>query len=282
MPGFGLLLLAVVFMAIAGCSGDDSNTPAGVNLTEGSLTDPQFLLVQGQIDSYLDSTQNVFSVGLENINQLPTDTEEVHNIHGPMGPNDTAQYTYANGWHVTYIAKYAINFNVHFRDSVQFRKNSVTIESPDSLDYLHYIRDWSLTSNLTSQTHTNLSRNINIIYSNLDSDTATINGTNNSDIEWNFISNDSTVSAVFDMNVTISNVKVVRSNLYGWVSGCACDGSLSMDINETYAATIGQDETNINRNWTVTIDIDSGVATITIVSENETWGYTHTICTLPS
>jgi len=248
MPGFGLLLLAVAFLVIAGCSSDDSNTPAGVNLTEGSMTDPQFL----------------------------------HNIHGPMGPNDTAQYAYANGWHVTYIAKYATNFNVHFRDSVQFRKNSVTIESPDSLDYLHYIRNWSLTSNLTTQTHTNLSRQTNIIYSNLDSDTADINGTSNSDVEWNFISDDSTVSAVFDMDVTVSNVRVVRSNLYGWVSGCACDGSLSMVINEIYAATIGQNETEISRNWTVTIDIDGGVAEVTIISGNETWNYSYTICTLPS
>ena len=278
IPGFGLLLLAAVVFVVAGCSDDDA--PSTSNLSPGSVSDPQFLLIQGQINEYLDSTQSVFSVGLKNISQLPTDTEEVVIIHNAMGPNDTAQYTYANGWHVTYIAKYTQYYDVHFRDSVQFMNDDVVVETPDPLDYLHFIRYWELTSNLTSQTHTNLAQYINLTYDNLDTDTASINGTSNSDVEWNFISGDTTVTAVFNMNVTVENIKVARSNLYGWVSGCPCSGTISMTIIEEYSATMGADQVDISRNWSITIDIENGVASVDIVSETETWSYTYIICSL--
>ncbi len=278
LPGFGLLLLAAFVFVIAGCS--DDKTPATSNLTPGSETDPQFLLIQDQINEYLDSTQNVFSIGLENISKLPTDTDEVVIINGPLGPNDTALYSYANGWHVMYIAKYALNFDVRFRDSVQFKNDGVAVETPNPLDYLHFIRYWVFTSNLTSQTHTDMSRYINLIYDNLDTDTASINGTNNSDIAWTYINGDTTITATLDMNVTVDNINVVRSNLYGWVSGCPCSGTLDMTIGEEYEATDGTNQVNLSKDWTVTIEVEDGVATIDIVSGTETWHYTYTICLL--
>jgi len=274
LPGIGLLLLVAFVFVWVGCSDDES--PSGP--TQGSETDTQFLLIQDQINEYLDSTQAVLTLGLENIVQLPTDTEEVVNIHGPMGPNDTALYSYANGWHVVYIAKYATNFNFSFRDSIQFKNGDVIVETPDPLDYLHFIQHWNLASNLTDQTHTDLTRYINLVYDNLDTDTATIDGTNNADVEWNYINGDTTITATFDMNATATDVNVVRSNLYGWVSGCPCSGEIDMTINEAYSADDGTNQASFNRTWTVTIELDDGVATVDILSNNVTWHYTYTMC----
>jgi hypothetical protein len=219
-------------------------------------------------------------LGLENITKLPTDTDEVVNINGPLGPNDTAVYSYANGWHVIYVAKYLTNFNFNFRDSIQFKNNNVTVEVPDPLDYLHFVHYWNLASNLTNQTHTDMSRYINLVYDNLDTDTATIEGTNNADVQWTYINGDTAITATFEMNATAANVNVVKSNVLGWVSGCPCTGTLDMTVSEAYSATDGTNQANLTRDWTVSIELDDGIATVDIVSDNVNWHYTYTMCSL--
>jgi hypothetical protein len=279
LPGFGLALLAAIVLMTAGCSSDKTTTPA--KGTEGSPTDPQFLLVQGQINNYLDSTKEVFSVGLENIYQLPTDTDQVQVIHGPLGPDDTALYAYSDGWHVTYVSRQNAYFNDFFRDSVQFQINSVPAEEPDGLDYLHFIRQWGYTSNLTDQTHTDATGYINIEFAGLDEQTSTINGLNNILAEWKYISEDSIVTAIFDMDVTVTDVEIIKSDLYGWVSGCPHYGQLSMTVAQSYLVDYGSSDDFYVKDWEVLVEIEGGTADVRVSSDGLVWNYSHLICTVP-
>lgn len=277
IAGLGLLLLAAVLFAFAGCSSDKTTTSSTGRI--GSPSDPEFLLVKQQVDSYLDSTQEVFSVGLDNVYQLPTDTEEVRNMYSPMGPDDTALYSYTDGWHVTYVSRSNAYFSDFFRDSVQFQINSVPVEEPTDLDYLHFIRHWSYTSNQTDVTHVDMSGDINLEFENLDTEIATISGSNNARVEWSFISPDSTIEAIFELNVVVTDVTVNQIPLYGWVSGCPCSGGLTIDLDNSYVVDYGDNTDFWVRRWNVDIEFDNGVAGVRISSENEVWTYTRPLCT---
>ncbi len=279
-PGLGLILLAAVFLLWTGCSDDTTTVTADDGLTEGSPTDPEFVQVQGQINNYLDSTMEIFTVGLENLSHLPTDTDQVDIIHGPMGVNDTAWYYYVSGWHITYVSHYYQNFDFRFIDSIQFQRNSIALATPDSLDYMRFIRYWDLSSNFTQYTHTNANGHVDVVISNLDQDTATIGGINDIMFLWNYINGDTTINAVFDIDATASNVRVRKSLDYGWISGCPCSGSLTMAIAQSNTIHVNSTTAVFVRNWDVAVSYSSGQATVTVVSDNETWSYTYTVCSM--
>lgn len=278
-PGIGLLIVAVTLLMAAGCS-DDSTTLTGGPVA-GSENDPEYLVVKQQLNGYLDSTSEIFSTGLNNIYQLPTSPDEIREQLSPMGPNDTAQYTYNGGWHVTYISQYFTYFSRYFRDSVQFQVDSTPVEESHDLDYMHYIRNWGYTSNLTDTTHTNMYGYINIEFDDLDQDICSVNGANNVLVEWTCISNDSTIEAIFDMEVTVDDVTMNCSSNYGQVSGCPLGGRLTMTIDESYSVNDGSSTDFSVRSWTVSVNFDDGVAGISVSSEGEVWSYTRQICTPP-
>lgn len=276
-PGVGLILLAAILLFWAGCS--SNKTIVNNEPTDGSLTDPEFLLVKQQINNYLDSTMELLTGGFENIAHLPTDTDQVDIIHGPMGVNDTVTYQYIGGWHITYVSHYYQNFDFRFRDSVQFQKNSIAVPSADSADYMRYIHHWYISSNFINVTHTNSSGDVDIVYTNLDTDTATINGTNDMMIVWNFISNDSTLTATFDIDVTVDNIRTKKA-MDGWISGCPCSGDINMTIAQSSILVVNDATTIRVRNWAIDISFNNGTATATITSDNEKWTYTYAVCSI--
>jgi len=277
IPGIGLMFLAVMVFLMAGCSDDDNPLPSAGQVN-GSFDDPEFLLVQDQVEDFLTSTEQMFILGLDNVYQLPTDTEYVRNMYGPMGPDDIVQYDYAGGWHVTYIAHFNPFADDFFRDSVQFQVNSQPVEDPDGLDWMQYIRYWGYTSNVTTQTHTNQSGYVNFQFENLDENYATVNGFNNTLVEWNYVSEDSTVEAVFDMDMTVADVVIGQVPSYGWISGCPLEGNMTFGIEQAYNVSIGETNDFRVRSWDVWVTFDMGVADISISSENEIWNFQCDVC----
>ncbi len=272
------LFALLVFLFVAGCSGDDDKGSTPNQPNAGDLEDPDFALVQQHVNSYIDSTLEIFALGLENIYQLPTDTDQVANQKGPIGPNDTVAYAYSDGWHITYVARHNDNFDDFFRDSVKFMSDSTVIEDPQGLDYMNYIRYWAFNSNLTSQTHTNLSGNLNIVFSDLDQNECSIDGFKNAIFVWNYVSADSTVEATFDMEVDIDNVVLRQTPGYGWINGCPVSGTYTMTIDESYELTTGLDSDFNVQQWQVSVSITDGVATIEVTKDNTLWSYTYDFC----
>jgi hypothetical protein len=287
IPGLGLLLLAALFFAIGGCSDEKSTTP----ITEdpptdttvvGSLDDPEFAVVQDQINDYLTSSEQFFAIGLENIYAFPTDTETIINNHGAFGPFDTVAYDYKGGWHLIYIARYNTALNDFLMDSIQFKLGENVIEDPEGLDYLQFIRHWGVTDNRTDQTHTNKSGYINFQFENLDTEECTVNGTNDAIYEWNYVSTDSNVTAFFDMEVSVEDIVLKKTNSYGWNSGCPVSGELRMTIDESYSVRIGSNTNFWVSGWVVVIEFNDGVADVEVARGNVHWTYSCDICNPPS
>ncbi|MFH2037201.1 MAG: hypothetical protein ABIJ45_12425 [Candidatus Zixiibacteriota bacterium] len=278
IPRFGLFIVAALVLFIGGCS-DDSST-SSQTYDEGSLSDPYFVNLQMQIEDYLTDARIDFNRGLDNIYQLPTDTAEARAQHNAAGPNDTVTAAYMNGWHVTYIARYNLAYNDRFRDSVQFREGGVVVEEPTAaLDYQHYVREWGFTDNNVSQPHTDKTGEFNFEFENLDSTIATLNGTHNAFFEWNWVSNDSTVRAEFDIKSTVSDITFGRAYGSQWSSGCPYTGTMEMTIKESYRVVEGTDPGLYSvDDWTVTAQFNDGVASITVIQNNYRWQYELTVC----
>ncbi len=278
--GLGLLLLAAMLLVFGGC-GDD-NPPAPIttnNPVEGDLNDPVFQTVQQQINEYLQDAHELYGLGFDNIYQLPTDTETVRNMMGPFGPDDTVAAAYVDGWHVMYISRHTLSFDEFFRDSVQFRINSEAVEEPQGLDYMRFIRYWGYTDKDVDETHTNKYGHLDLEYTNLNTGACNINGFNNAIFEWNYISADSTVEAIFDMVVTTNDLSILEVPYNGWISACPVSGELTFEIDQAYSVTINYDTEFWVTSWEATVTFENGTASVEVIRNNVCWNYTHSLCT---
>ena len=130
-PGLGLTALAASILLAGGCSNDSSVT---TSIQPGSATDPGFLLVQDQINNYLDSVDVTYSTAFSKLNpehvdphapeQRPYEPESpidgaISKIH--VG-NEVPVYNegYSDGWHWTEYAHYYDTYSFLYYDSVKF------------------------------------------------------------------------------------------------------------------------------------------------------------------
>lgn len=275
VPGLTLVMIIAIFGYFAGCSKD--NVPTN-QITEGSLTDPDFVPVQNQVDSYLDSTVQIFSAALDNSDRAPIDTQYVRGNYSPLGPNDTVTCVYANGWYIIYVAKDNAFMTFHTTDSVQFQKDSVIVESPLGMDYMHFVRRWEFISKLTSVTHTNIDGYVNLAFTGLDGEFATVNGDKNYNVEWNYVGQDSSIVALYNMDITVDNVTIYHSPGAGWPTACPSGGTIQADIAQSYTVTKNSIPTTLTRNWVVTVTISEGVATVKVEGINKVWNYMRNFC----
>lgn len=277
--GVCLLTVVALLCLAGGCS--DEKTPASPSNT-GLLTDPEFIQVQDQVNVFLDSAQNYFAEGFENIYKAPVDTENVINNYGPMGPTDTATFGYYDGWYIVYISRNNAYTASVLVDSVQYRDNGEVIEDPSGLDYLHFIRKWDFVFKNTNVSHVNMSAYLNLEYSGLDQNVAAINGTKDVFVKWVYVADDSTVEAQYDMDVAVNDINLSRVPNYPWSSGCPISGNIEIDINQSYLLSTDEGKTLRVRNWVVSVTFDNGEASISVSSEGKTWNYARTICLPPS
>lgn len=279
LPGLGFLLLTAILLWAAGCS--DEKAPISSTATEGSLTDPEFVMVQTQVDNYLDSSKGYFSTGLNNTVHCPRDTGQVHIDNGPVNPDDTLTYAYLNGWHIIYLYRTNPAFTNYFVDSVQYRNNNDTLQEPSGLDYLHFIRHHTFAINSPVGSYINMTSNINLEFAGLDGDIATVNGTKNFLIHAVVMGVDTSVDATYGMEVAVSDITINKSPVSGWSSGCPASGSAEVAINQSYTITAGDVPTLHMNSWKAYVEFDNGTATVSVVKGSTVWHYTREICTPP-
>ena len=112
---FGFAAVIGFSLLVIGCSGDSNSS----NLTPGSLTDPNFVAVQNEVNNLVDSTVSYISEGLNNLLVLPGDTDVIIVSYGPTpGDSVSADYVYENGWHIVSWAGTFSGKELSFKDSI--------------------------------------------------------------------------------------------------------------------------------------------------------------------
>ena len=119
----GFVLLATLSLLVVGCGSDDAPTTISV-----SLTNPEFVAVQDQVESLVDSTLSFILTGMNSIGSISSGGNVDPVLYGP-GFDDTNQVTvsYVNGWHIVNANSGTSDFLFTLTDSVQFYSNNVVI-----------------------------------------------------------------------------------------------------------------------------------------------------------
>jgi hypothetical protein len=281
LTGLAILTLGL----LAGCS-SDSKTAAPV--VYGANDDPLFVPVKAQIDNTITSTFGNITTGFNNLTSRPGDTTSVANqltppehAPGPNGGPDSLVVTYVGGWYFISAIKSFTDYTARMRDSIEYKSNDLPVQGPNpTVDFVHYITNWAFNSTQQSQTHLDYAGRSDFQIANLDQLTAVVNGSSSRIAEVVYIAPDTTINHTYNFSLTASNLSIVRSN-QGWASNCPSTGTISMALGHVYSWQRGSDFGTGSNNWTVTITMNNGTATVTAAHGSTTWRYTIQICTLP-
>ncbi len=273
----GLTVLVGASLLLFGCSDDESPTKY-----TGDLNDPEFLQVYGQLNDFIDSTLISFNNGLGSMSTL-SDDDYVDPVHyGPVDPNaetDSSSVIYSQeGWHIVYVSYHTDNYNTVVTDSIQFLKDGVSQQSAADLETVLYKHYWMYNVVDQNVSHNVYEGNADFTFSNLDTEIANVNGTNNLEVVSTFISNDSTVEINFNFEADFSNIKIAQTGS-GWAQGCPQSGHAEFALQVVYQK---DDEAPDTTNWTGVISFAHGVASYSIGNGTDSWGYSQNECTAPT
>lgn len=273
---FGLAAVTGLSLLVIGCSGDSNSS----NLTPGSLTDPNFVAVQNEVDNLVDSTVSYISKGLHNLLVLPGDTDVVIVAYGPTpGDSVSADYVYENGWHiVTWIGNFSGKI-LSFKDSIQFLDYfGLPQQDNNSTETLIYKHGWAESSIDTTVSHTDYSGVVALTLDNLGSGSATVSGSHSIDISIKTVMVDSTFWRNISVEGTVSNLSIIDVP-GGWIQNCPLSGTIGATANMTYTKDSGNPVTS---NWTFSIRFTNGSISVGAISGTTSWSYTRQICLAPT
>ena len=273
----GVTLLAGLLVMFAGCGSVDKST------NNADYNDPEFLVVQQEIDYFIDSTLAYFTGGLGNIYGLATDTTVDPVQYGSRPPDydstqDTALATYADGWHVVYFSIHRDTYSAILRDSIQFIKEGQPQQSSAGLESLNYKHFWSYEVTDTTVTQRSYTGNADYAFVGLDAAQATITGTNEWQVHSKYVSTDSTIWRDINVDATLTNIRVYKTGS-GWVDNCPCTGLISATIEMVYKKDSAAPDTT---NWTVNLRFTNGSMLSSVSTGSApSWIYSTQLCTPP-
>ena len=272
----GLVAVTGLSLLVSGCSSDSNSS----NLTPGSLTDPNFVAVQNEVNNLIDSTVSYITEGLNNLLVLPGDTDVIIVSYGPTpGDSVSADYVYENGWH---IVTWTGNFSgktTSFKDSIQFLDNSGQPQQDNnSTETLIYKHRWAESTIDTTVSYTDYSGVVALTLDNLGSGSATVSGSHSIDVSIKIVTADSTVWRDISVEGTISNLAISEVP-GGWLQNCPSSGAIGATANMTYTKDSGNPVTS---DWSFSIQFTNGSISVGVISGTTSWSYTGQICIAPS
>ena len=273
---FGLAAVTGISLLVIGCSGDSNSS----NLTPGSLSDPNFVAIQNEVNNLIDSTVSYISLGLNNLLVLPGDTDVIIVSYGPTpGDSVSADYVYENGWH---IVSWTGNFSgktTSFKDSVQFLDNlGQPQQDNDNTETLIYKHRWVEITIDTTVSYTDYSGVVGLTLDNLGSGSATVNGSHSIDVSIKIVTVDSTVWRDISVEGTVSNLAIINVP-GGWLQNCPLSGTIGATANMTYTKDSGNPVTS---DWSFSIQFTDGLISVSAISGTTSWYYTGQVCIAPS
>ncbi len=267
-------LLSLAALVAVGCGDDTTST-----VNWGSPDDPEFQVVQEQVDAFVDSTLEYLGNGLNTLQGISAGDGSIIPVQYIVDPNggDVLDVTYQNGWHVIYISKHFSNYATSLRDSVQFVKDGTPQQSPAGVDSLVFKHRWDYDVVDTTVTHGVLVGNCDYTFSGLDGNQGVINGSNNVSVHHKLVTDDSTVYRDITVNATVTNLAIGYSAFSGW-SQCPVSGTVTAQVEMVYQ---NGDDPSVTTNWTVAATFTNGTVHAVASYGGVKWAYSADVCSQP-
>jgi hypothetical protein len=273
----GLVVLSLSAVAFIACSDDDSPT---ISNNQGSLTDPEFMAVQEQLDNVVANTVDIFGDGLGNISGIPDDADMKDVLYGPGDPSDVTnvEYNETTGWHTITISRTRSTYTESITDRVQFRDASGNAQrSATGATELTYRHTWSRTMIDQSVTHSDYIGQADFTFSGLNTTAANIAGTFTWTSDGKHVSADSTIEREITVETSLTDF-VVYKGPGGWTTNsCPNEGSIAeADITMTY---VKDSDDPVTTEWAADITFEDGLMTAQVTRNSVTWNYSSQVCT---
>lgn len=275
----GLVLLISAAVMLAGCGSDDNETKT----IAGSLSDPNFVAVQSQVDAFIDSTVSNLKNSFWSLQTVAIDNDITNNRYTfniPINPlTDIVTSSYTSGWHIIYINQPRETFGIVVTDKFRFFENDAIVEFGANSDSLYYVHNWIYTVGDTSVSHNTFVGFSNYICEDLTTVTATVNGTQNLSLNIKNVGESSTTWRNFEITAELNNIKVNRSG-QGWGdNGCPVSGTISGTVEMTFQ---DGESTPVTTVWTVNVSFNQGTMSATISHGDILWSYSNDLCSPPN
>ncbi len=266
----GLVLLLSLSLLVVGCGSDKGTTSLA-----GSLTDPEFVAVQGQIESLVDSTLGFVLTGMNSLSSISSGGNVDPILYGPVfSDSDQVTISYVNGWHIVSLTKSTADYALNIYDSVQFYSNDALSQTGVGSDSMWYRHNWTYDVADKAVSYTTFDGSAGFDYRGLNANQATIDGTNDLTVNDKFISVDSTVTRQFIFSTEVTNL-TINSTPTGWDQACPNGGTITSTVSMSYTK---DEAAAVVSNWTVTMTFTDGAAAISVRSGDVVWQYNSDVC----
>jgi len=278
----GLIAVALFAFAFAGC-GDDStttSTPTGPPV-QGSLDDPEFVVVQEQINVLADSVVTYFLHALSACQGLANEAIPVQYIVSPNS-NNQLETDYAGGWHEinwTLIESSGLTTIV---DSIQFLKGNSPHQSPLGAQSVTFVHHWYFAGELNNVTDTT-DGNCNLTISDLYASPSTVQGTMEHSTFNQFDVSGSTITRTYEADVELYGFELPQAadggslNAFDNLDNCPLNGTVEADITMTHKVDNGS---TVTTTWDIEVEFTNGAASVEVISNNTIWNYDCTVCAI--
>ncbi|MFQ5499083.1 MAG: hypothetical protein ACE5FH_05385 [Candidatus Zixiibacteriota bacterium] len=270
-----IVVAGLLVVGLSGCGSDDT-TPTG---SIGNSNDPEYIVVNNQVDDFVDSSLAMLGQGLGSITKLAADDQidPAQYIVVPGGSGDAnSSYDQVTGWHTVWGTVEGTGATVTVLDSIQFRNGAgafqQTVTDLASLTFKHV---WSYDATDTAVTHTNYDGTSSFVYSNINTDQTTVSGSNNLQANVKIVAADSTVWRDLTIDGTFTGIQINKTGS-GWAQSCPVSGSLAGSVDMSYKKGTAD---SVLSTWTLSLSIANGVFSSSIKSGNTTWNNAGNLCT---
>lgn len=274
----GLTVLTAMAVALIGCSDDDDNNPI---VYPPADDDPEFMVVQGQLNDYVDTTLAFFKLGFAALDHVSPDDDLVEDIkYGPGEPDDIidVQYNSITGWHIITITRERDRYACWLRDSIQFRNAlGVALETSTDCVAITFKRQWGYQPSDQNATHCDYTGVCWYEFSDVNTNEATIDGNHNYAVQAKYVSVDSTIERSVAVNGELTDFTIEKT-AQGWSQWCPTGGSCEVGIGMIYTKDA---EDPVVTSWTAAMSFDNGAMTVEVQRGNDIWDYDVQLCTPP-
>ncbi|MEW6049942.1 MAG: hypothetical protein AB1644_02625 [Candidatus Zixiibacteriota bacterium] len=262
---FGAVLTAVALIGLYGCSDDKATTTV--------QEDPQYVTVQEQTNSYIDSTMILAANALQTVlvANAGSDTS-VPVDYGSVRPDTIIT---DGGWYVVILDDLATAYEFHYRDSIQFRKGTVPQAHPRGADEMSIRHAWSFNTADTTGAFRNYDVRGAYEFGGLNTDQATVNGTSNFQAEARRTFGGLNIRSTYVLESTVSDVVFNRAQ-QGWQYGCPVSGTVTATATLTFHGDAPAQD--VVTTWNIEVTFANGVMNASATSDNATRTYTRTLC----
>jgi hypothetical protein len=268
----GVVTALMVSVLALGCSDDDTPTTT-VPVEEDHGIESMLDGVSSQVHQYLDSAVSVMEAGLEVAVFVDAGTDIGSIFMGSITPDSTHSGTWVVSWATDLVAGLG---TMNIVDSLSYLVDGQLSGSAKDATamYVKHLYTWDAAD--TTVSSNNLVFRGDLEVTGLDGLTATINGGFDVNAEEKVVNDGATSWDIWDVQITLDNLQMIRASGGVWDSGCPNSGSCTVLVEYTQAQNQDLPITTV---WEYAVTFTDGEMDVDVSIGHLSTSYEETLCT---